>query len=431
MDIVQKPLKKVTNEEKIAICEKYEPYLRIINDFGNKVMLNKQLGEFAHKLGIASAHATFLHHVKELLEADIIKTEPFIINGRKTQHKIIILKKFALRYLKGETSIGGSQKVAPVPSLKSNDRILLSIFKSSFILQRVLPKLQEKSGKIEFESIVNYIKSRRMSILHETNRGLEYAKWFRDEFNDFLNDEINEQIHRLEEIHSKRVKGLVKGSKAIEGKGKASIDQSGTKKGHKTLQSTKIYGEKDKNGDKSQELSRKEQKIADFSFESMIRANLHIIQSVKKYRKDGTNLPSALHINAVLFDYKDTQDLYVMSKQIACLYRMLNGLMGKANPENINEGDCELYLKVGIVAFSEQSMKTIKEKANESIYSRFNDENNKRIKLSLKNWGIEDNKFLEVTYLHYDIENRYLEGKKYANLLQGRPKKQESKANQE
>jgi hypothetical protein len=429
VDIEQKDQRKRTNQEKIVVCEKYQDYLKIIDGFGNKVMLMKQLEEFAKVLDLAPGHSTFIHHMKALLEADIIKTDPFFINNRKTQHKIIILKKFALRYLKDEVGAGGSQRVAPVPPV-SNDRILLSIFKSSLILQRFVPMIQKLNGKVELQNIFNLIEARRMSVLFEKNKGLDYAKWFRDEFNEYLNNEINYQIERLEAVHVKRTSGLKQGSKTSEGKGKAVIDRSGAKEGQKAITSEQLYKELSKVQKKAEEISPKEQKIAGFSFESMIRANTHIIQVSKKtkdFANTGIMLPHSLHVQALLFDYRDTQDLYTISKQIACLYQMLNDLMGRVHPENMIEQDIELYLKIGVVAFSPLSRKNLENKANEKIYSRFNDDENTRLKISLKNWGIgydQFEQFIDVKFTDFDTENIYLEGKKYANLQKGKPLEQ-------
>jgi hypothetical protein len=59
MDNSKKPTEKVTNEEKIAICEKYNDYLRLINLFGNNVMLLKKLNQFTEALGLHRSYFIF------------------------------------------------------------------------------------------------------------------------------------------------------------------------------------------------------------------------------------------------------------------------------------------------------------------------------------------------------------------------------------
>lgn len=427
MEIEQKP-RKFTNVEKEAVCEKYEPYLKIINDFGNKMMLMKQLEEFSGKLELSPNPTAFVRQIQELAEADIIRTEPFYVsNIRGTQHRIVVLKKFALRYLKGETRAGGSQKVSPVPKVKSNERILLSIFKCNFVLEKLIPSLQKRKEHIGLADIYDEIGRKDMSILCERNKGILYAKHFYKKFNKFLaqgkDDSLKYQIAELQKEMDKRLEGLKKGFQSVEGKGKASISKSGIQAGKVTEKAVGIHKKETKKKGE-QPFSAKTLKLNNFSFETMVRANIHIIGVKELYTDEGD--PRGLEVTAVLFDYNNSQDIYNLGRQIACFYQMLHGFMGK-NPTNI-ELYYDLYLRVGIAGYDKDAIANIKEKAEEKIYSRTVDGYEERLKLTFLNWTIKmetQENHLKIFYTDYNITDKYLEGKKYANLLQGRPQKEE------
>lgn len=208
-------------------------------------MLRKQLESFASKLNIAKPN-TFAYHLQRLIEADIIKVEPLFINKRETQHHILILKKFALRYLKGETGAGGSQKVSPVPPLRSNERILLATFKSEFILEKLIPSMYKEQLSVSLDDVYREIRKRSSSLLFEKNKGIYYAKQYLEDFEEFLNDELEKQIARMQETIDKRQKGLELGSKAIEGKGKARVTESGVTEGERVGKSVSIHNKKKK-----------------------------------------------------------------------------------------------------------------------------------------------------------------------------------------
>jgi hypothetical protein len=412
------PLSTATKDKNIT-CEKYEDYLKIIHLFGNNVMLLKQLRELGRELALFSSPSMFQRQMEELLENDIIKYEPFLLSDRVTQHKVIILKKYALRFLKGATESGGSQKVAPVPSLKTNERILLSIFKNSFILQRVIPFLRKTGNVITLKSILEAMKNNFMSILIEKNKGLDYAKHYSNMFHDFLDVEvITEQICRLEESTQKRNKGLEYGSKSFNGKGRASISESGMNV------ETAIRKGNGQNKSQSTLFANKNKLLDQFTFENMIRSNIHIV-SVKRiynYVENGSNgqitrSPSKLQVNALLFDHLNRQDLYSFAKQIACFYKMLNDMMGK-DPNNI-ENYYEMYLTVAIVGYDRVAVENMRKKAEEVVYSPFKGITEKRLALTLANWQVDremqENR-LKILFNDYDITNRYLDGKKLLNL---------------
>jgi hypothetical protein len=411
MDNSKKSPKKVTNKEKIEVCEKYQDYLRVMHLFGNNTMLLKQLHQFGEALKLYSSPSMFQRQMEEMLEHDIIKYESFFLNGRATQHKIVILRKFALRYLKGATDSGGSQKVAPVPALKTNDRILIATFKGAFILQRVIPSLKKTHQSITIDLILRYISNHYMSILTEKNKGIEYAKLYFSKFKDFLEEDFMEdQINRLQGSLDRRNQGLEYGSKVGQGKGKASVVDSGVSEGKRVEKAIGMIKEKD------ELFSQKDKKLAQYSFENMVRSNIQII------RIETEKKPKKVKVTALLFDCLNKQDLYALSKQIACFYKMLN--------DSVRMDDCELYLTVAIVGYDQLAIENMERDANEVVYSPFTGQQDKRLALTLRNWQVskeQQDKRLTIKFTHYDITNEYLEGKKIANLLQGKP---ETKTNQ-
>ncbi|MFN7251528.1 MAG: hypothetical protein ACK4M9_12140 [Anaerobacillus sp.] len=416
------PLSKSINE-KNTICEKYQDYLKIIYLFGNKVMLLKQLRELGSELALFKSPSMFQRQMEELLENDIIKYAPFFLSDRVTQHKVIVLKKYALRYLKGETEPGGSQKVAPVPPLKTNERILLSIFKGSFILQKVIPLLRRTNNTVTLNLILEEIHSNSMSILIEKNKGLDFAKRYWNEFHDFLDGEVVcEQIERLEESTQKRKKGLEYGSKSFNGKGIASISESGMDV------EANIKKANRQNKAKSTLFANKKILLDNFTFENMVRSNIQIIRVKKSYTQvqnesNGqiSQMPSKLHVTALLFDHLNRQDLYSFTKQIACFYKMLNDMMGK-DPNN-SANYFELHLTVAIVGYDGVAVENMRRKAEEVVYSPYKGIVEKRLVLTLENWQVDremqENR-LKIRFTDYDISNRYLDGKKFLNLKQNK-----------
>jgi hypothetical protein len=409
MDNNKKTAKKPTNEEKIAICEKYDDYLRVMHLFGNNIMLLKQLNQFGEVLKLYSSSAMFQRQMKELVEHEIIKYEPFFVNGRVTQHKIVILKKFAIRYLKGATDPGGSQKVAPVPRLKSNDRILLTTFKGSFILQKVIPYLKKNHETVSLDLILKYLSDRHMSLLTDKNKGIEYAKHYFNEFGSFLDESnMTDQINRLQELFDRQNQGLDYGSKAGQGKGKPSVKDSGIseeKRIEKAIGQVKA---------KSELFSVKDKMLTEFTFENMIRSNIHIV-NVHVLKKDLVEI----RVQAVLFDYLNKQNIYTFGKQIACLFKLLN--------DGVDNNHCRIHLTVGIMGYDQLAVENMKEDAKEVVYSPFIGRQDKRLALTLRNWQVDENQQtnqLIIKFDHYDITNQYFEGKKFANLLQGKPPEQ-------
>lgn len=409
-------------KQKLLVCEKYKGYLELLYHFGNKIMLQTQLEQYARAMNLAKAHSTFMYHIKELKENEIIKTEPFFINNRTTQHHIIVLKKFAIRFMKGYTDIGGSQQVAPVPPLKSNDRILTTIFRNEFILAKVIPNILDKQGKVEFQDIENYLIRRKSSLLVPKNKGIEYAKKIQFDLQGRVEDSVfQRKVELLEVGWENRKKGLLKGSQSTKGKGLATIAESEADKGKKeeiSISNQQASDEKKKETEgvikTSDEKfystftasSKKEEKIQNYTFEQMIRANLHIISMTGN---------TDLTVHAVLFDIGNTQNLYAFGTHIACLYRMLRDIT-----------TVEINLNVGIIGFDAEAMANMEKESKAKIRNPYKQIDEERMIQTLKNWGCEasDLPNIHIKYSHYDITNKYLEGKKFANLKKNRSKEE-------
>lgn len=410
----------MTNQEKIAICQKYEPYLRIINDFGNKVILRRQLWEFAKKIGIARFESIFAGQIQALIDAEIIKTEIFSVSGRQTQHRILILKKFGLRYLAGKTDPGDSQNVSPVPKLESNERILLSIFKCTFLLDKVIPKLYKRKTEISLDDIYHEINRLDMSLLYAKNKGIDYARYYQEKFGFYLNDEIQIQINAMQDSLDKRQKGLAKGSKSS---GKSKRATSGVEQGKAVETKAKTHKEKKKEG----AYSEKDLKMMNYNFDNMIKGNIHIVH-VKEVEFNEENEETGLKVTALLFDHTNSQDLHNFGRQIACLYQMLHGMM--ARYPNNHSKIYDLKLVVVIAGYDQEAVDSMKRRASEKIYSKVHNKHGERLKIILENWkinpGMQD-KHLTIHFTNYDITDRYMEGRKFANLLKGKP---EIKTNQ-
>lgn len=81
-----------SNANKQSVCERYSGYLYIIYHFGNKVILIKQLYRYAQEFGLADSYSAFYGHIKQLINAELIRKEAFLAYGRKTQLQMLTLK---------------------------------------------------------------------------------------------------------------------------------------------------------------------------------------------------------------------------------------------------------------------------------------------------------------------------------------------------
>lgn len=160
----------ITNERKQTACKKYDIYLRIINDLGNKIMLQKQLVKIVIELGIAKNEFEAMRAIIELEQAEIIKKIKF----SNTNNKFILFKKYAIRYLAGA---GDGNAVAGLPSVNSNKRYIECIMHVEFILRVLIPSAKRAKGKINYDNLLKFIQEFNCNILYKPN---DMEKYYQD-----------------------------------------------------------------------------------------------------------------------------------------------------------------------------------------------------------------------------------------------------------
>ena len=97
-------------------------------------MLLKQLHEYSRVLGLSKSYSQFLGQIQELIEGDVLRKEAFVAYGRNTQLHMLTIRKYGIRFIEGKKD---SQSVGAVPKANTNERILISIFKNSYILDKI------------------------------------------------------------------------------------------------------------------------------------------------------------------------------------------------------------------------------------------------------------------------------------------------------
>ncbi|PAF31773.1 hypothetical protein [Paenibacillus sp. 7516] len=357
------------NEKKQRVSERYHEYLFIIYHFGNKVILMKQLFRYARILGLAQSYSVFYGQIKELAEAEIIRREPFTAYGKKTQLHMLTLKKFGIRFVEGK---GSSQSVAAVPKSYTNERILVSIFKNCYILNKLIPRIQQKCPNITVETVIELIDKDHSNILESKNQGVVFLYNILDcsTLHPYLNsDEINYEINRLTDIKQKRLVGLVGGASSSECKDQIS-------------------------------MSPKLTKLDSYSIDSLINAHVYIAQV-----KIVQNKPL---ITLLLFDVYNKQAIYRMATQIACAFHMFGRYFN------------DFSLRVGIVGIDDVACRILESEA-EAVVSDFFTKEIKGSRLSriLADWRVSsiEQELIQIRFTHYDITNQYLEGIKHSNLI--------------
>lgn len=387
----------VTNKRKESICIDYSTYLKIIYHFGNKVILMKQLFEYAKAFGLAKHYPEFHGHITDLVENDILRQEPFGAFDKKTQLHMLTMRKYGIRFVEGKTS---SQDVGAVPKANSNERILVSIFKNHNILFKQIPRLQKNNAEISFESIINLLKMDKSTLLFNKNKGLDYLSTWKDTFIDLYCDvnTVNYDIKSLETLRDIKKVGLRRGSELSEGKGTGKA-LSGTEN---VLENAKKLNEKTAptNGVEFG-YARKQHKLSNFNIESMLNGYSYIAQI-----KESNNV---LVITVLLIDLNNKQDFYKMTTQIATIFHMFDRYL-----------KVDFKLKFGIIAFDAEGQKNMEFESRRVVKHAITKEvKGIMLQNTLENWGMDyiAQKKVEVQFTNYDITNTYLDGIKHANLL--------------
>jgi hypothetical protein len=398
----------VTNQRKESVSKKYRTYLQIIYHFGNKVILMKQLFDYAKAFKLAKHYPEFHGQIQELVDADIVKREPFEALGRKTQLHMLTMRKYGIRFVEGKPN---SNSVGAVPKANSNERIVVSIFKNAYILDKIIPRLQKQDIDVSYDNIFGMLAADKSSLLYNKNQGLDYLYEFNDDFLEsyFEMDYLKSEIKLMEELRDRKNQGLRIGSKAKEGKGKQKGKvESSIGLGNVLTHLKERYEASSKAEEQNQKNSpmvvienNKNRKLANYNIDNMLNAYAYISQ-IKP-------IHGVLTITALLFDINNKQDVYSMATHIACIYQMFQRYLKS-----------DFNLKVGIIAYDLDAEKNMKEESEKLVKDRITKEpKGKRLDVALQNWKVdrEMQKYIEVKITNYDITNRYLEGIKHANLV--------------
>lgn len=378
----------VSNANKQAICEKYKGYLEIIYTIGNKVMLMKQLYQYAQVMGIARNYSVFYSSIIDLVNSEILRKEAFVAFGKKTQLQMLVMRRYAIRYMEGKRD---NYSVASVKKAQGNERILVSIFKNQYILDKIVPRIHKAGAEVSFKAIENVLESDQSTILYNKNQGLSALLKIRDNATilghlDLIS--IDHDIQKLQETMWKVEEGLRKGSKASEGKGKGKL--------HSSLA---CIEEEDK-AKKNRGLS-KEERMDNYTFDTMLSFNAYVAQiKAEKTR---------VKITVLIFDIHDRSNIYKIAAHIACIYHMFSHYF-KAN----------IKLLVGVVSVDEYASNKLRT-LSETTAIDFISKERKGTKLSylLEKWKVSHlmQDQIEVKFVDYNITNDYLDGIKHANLM--------------
>ncbi|WP_339179316.1 hypothetical protein [Paenibacillus sp. FSL R5-0701] len=380
----------ISNTNKQAVCEKYRIYLEIIYSFGNKVMLMKQLYHYAQMMGIAKSYSAFYSSIIELVAADIFRKESFNAYGKKTQLHMLVMRKYGIRFLEEKPD---SYSVASVKKAIGNERILVSIFKNQYILNKVIPRIQKECTRVTLGTIIDLLERDHSTILHNKNQGLSFLGKMKNEatlqkYLDMLS--VEQDIDKMQKIKQRMGQGLRKGSKASDGKGR----------GRLYLPEVSSMNRIDNIAKRSQDLS-KEEKIDNYTIDTMLAFNAYVAQ----IRID----KGQVKITVLIFDIFNRSNVYKVATHIACMHHMFTRYFQD-----------EIELKVGVVSIDEYASNYLKTQAESATIDFVSKERrNSRLSHILEKWHVYRSmqEKIEVHFVDYNITDEYLDGIKHANLV--------------
>lgn len=298
----------LTNKAKEEACIKYRNYLELIDKLGNKIMLEKQFIDLCVKLNIARDRFIVLKVIQELKKNEIIKK----INYCDSNNKIIIFKKYAIRFLGGFNS---SQRVAAVPKVNSNNRYYLSYFKVQFILNTIIPSMEKKNKELNLDGLIEYIDSLNSNILYRKNNVLEYYNNLNKKFDKYINKyEFNRSLELLNKEYINLTNNL--------GRKKINIPE-----------------------DKFIKRNRKTKwdYLAEATIGTLIRKDIYIAQIIKK--------EDYININVYFFDVLNGQNIRNLILNYSICYTLFKRLF-----------NCNINLKFNYVAKNEIAKINVKNK---------------------------------------------------------------------
>ncbi|KQY85274.1 hypothetical protein ASD24_28750 [Paenibacillus sp. Root52] len=380
----------ISNANKQAVCEKYRIYLEIIYSFGNKVMLMKQLYHYAQMMGIAKSYSAFYSSIIELVDADIFRKESFNAFGKKTQLQMLVMRKYGIRFLEEKPD---SYSVASVKKAMGNERILVSIFKNQYILNKIIPRIQKEDTRVTLRAINDLLERDHSTILHNKNQGLSFLEKMKNEatlqkYLDMLS--VEQDIDKMQKIKQRMGQGLRKGSKASDGKGR----------GRLYLPEVSSMNRIDNIAKRSQDLS-KEEKIDNYTIDTMLAFNAYVAQ----IRID----KGQVKITVLIFDIFNRSNVYKVATHIACMHHMFTCYFQD-----------EIELKVGVVSidgYASNHLKTQAESATIDFVSK--ERRDSRLSHILEKWHVDRlmKGRIEVHFVDYNITDEFLDGIKHANLV--------------
>ncbi|WP_091013343.1 hypothetical protein [Paenibacillus amylolyticus] len=323
----------ISNANKQMVCEKYRVYLEIIYRFGNKIMLMKQLFHYAQTMGIARSFSAFYGSITELINNDVLRKESFTAFGKKTQLQMLVMKKYAIRFLEEKPD---SYSVASVKKALGNERILISIFKNQYILNKVIPRIQKECTRVTLGTIIDLLERDNSTILYNKNHGLSFLEKMKNEatlqkYLDMLS--VEQDINKMQKIKQRMGQGLRKGSKASDGKGR----------GRLYLPEVSSMDRIDNIAKRSQDLS-KEEKVHHYTLDTMLSFNAYIAQIKVSEGK--------VKITALIFDIFNRSNIYKVATHIACMYHIFTRYFND-----------QIELKIGVVSIDEFASNHLKTQA--------------------------------------------------------------------
>ncbi|RGX13696.1 hypothetical protein [Paraclostridium sordellii] len=160
----------VKNEEKIELCRKYRVYLEMIFILGNNVMLQKQFYDISKKLNISISDYQTRKALDELEKAQIIKKQNFLYS----KNKVIVLKKFAIRFLLNKES---SNQVASTPK-RIDNRVITSVFKVDRII-----KIIDAYEIYGWDNFLDKMYDVNSSLIYNKSKGIFYHEMLINKYN--------------------------------------------------------------------------------------------------------------------------------------------------------------------------------------------------------------------------------------------------------
>lgn len=386
---------KITKIVKQTIAQEYLEYLQIIYFFGNKVILFNQLFEYAKKLNMATNYMQFYRQMQDMVDAKLIKIDT--IEGLRKKVQLITLRKFAIQFLEGKEN---SQQVSAVPKSQSPERLLVSTFKNSYVLEKITKRLEKANKEINFNNVMEILKGDNSSLTFNKTQGLQHFEEFKASFSSILNKNVAEEFE-LDMRSSKEaiMKGLNKGSKSKEGKGIGNTLSGVENPLEKLMELNAKTFQEYTTVDGTLKPSHKELRLRNTNFNTLLNAYTYIAQAKV--------VNGVLNVTILQFDIYNNIDIYKMATNIASIYHMLNQIL-----------NIDFKLKVGIVMHDEITKKIAIAEAEKHPKDFFTKERNnlKYLENCLKENHIDElerNK-IKVVFTNYDITNKYFQGFRFS-----------------